>query len=72
MINIKFLARKYLYYNFIFQPLFQSAHHFMRKRKIRIRTCDERIRMRIRDAQKHTDPEHCLLGWVSVGEALEM
>jgi hypothetical protein len=29
----KFLARKFLYYNFILQPLFQSAKHFYEKRE---------------------------------------
>jgi hypothetical protein len=33
MINIKFVARKYLFYNFILQPLFQSTHHFYEKRE---------------------------------------
>jgi hypothetical protein len=35
MINIKFVARKYLrvFYNFILQPLFRSAQHFYEKRE---------------------------------------
>ncbi len=33
MIKIKFLARKFSYYNFCLQSLFQSAQHFYEKRK---------------------------------------
>jgi hypothetical protein len=33
VIKILYLARKFLYYNFILQPLFESAQHFYQKRK---------------------------------------
>jgi hypothetical protein len=33
MIKIKFLAIKFLYENFILQPLFQSAQHFYEKKE---------------------------------------
>ncbi len=72
MIEIKFLARKFLYKNFILQPLFQSAQHFYQKRKGSGAGSPSGsvlvIRMRIWEAQKHTDPdpdadpEHRLLG----------
>jgi hypothetical protein len=53
MIKIKFLARKFFIKIFIFQPLFQSAQNFYENGRIRvrIRTCGQRIQMRIRDAQ---------------------
>jgi hypothetical protein len=33
MIKMKLYARKFLYLNFILQPLFQSAKHFYEKRE---------------------------------------
>jgi hypothetical protein len=33
MIKIKFLAKQFLYYNFILQPLHNSAQHFYEKRE---------------------------------------
>ncbi len=42
--------------NFILQPLLQYSQREKGRNQIRIRTCDSQIRMRAREAQKHTDP----------------
>ncbi len=49
MIKIEFLARKFLYWNFILQPLFQSAQNFYEKRQ----------------GIRKTDPEHWFNGLAS-------
>ncbi len=52
MIKIKLLASKCLHYNFILQPIFQSAQHFYEKRQIR--------EAQIQKDPSDPDPEHCI------------